>query len=278
MLFGEQLLVMVGGSPEESHHIPMGRLDMVKPNGSAIVSLDKRTGKDLYRVGNDLASYSSPRACRVGGRDLGLAFVRGGLLGWNLADGQQQFFFPWRAAMLESVNAAQPVVSGNQVFISETYEIGSVLLDISADQPKVVWQDGARRSEQSFRAHWSTPVLIDGHLYGCSGRNQPDADFRCVRWSDGGVLWSVRRHERASVLAVDGFLIVLYENGVLELVRPSTQGYQAVRSVDLNAIGAAGEGAPLLDEPCWAAPVLSHGLLFIRGNSRLLCFDLIPAP
>ncbi|MGN6545880.1 MAG: outer membrane protein assembly factor BamB family protein, partial [Aureliella sp.] len=43
---GDQLLVMVGGSPPESQYVPTGRLDLVKPNGSAIVSLDKRTGKE----------------------------------------------------------------------------------------------------------------------------------------------------------------------------------------------------------------------------------------
>lgn len=276
-VYGEQLLVMVGGSPEQVQNSPTGRLDMVVPNGSAILSLDKRTGKLVYRVGDELASYSSPKTGRIGDRDLGLAFARGGLLCWNLADGKQEFYFPWRAKSLESVNASQPIIDKSKVFVSETYEIGSTMLEVSGKDTKIVWQDGQRRSEQAFRAHWSTPVLVDGHLYGCSGRNQPDCDFRCIRWSDGKVLWSVRRHQRASVLSADGYLIVLYENGELELVRPSLEKYDVVRKVDLSTI-AAKDGGPLLDEPCWAAPVLSHGLLYVRGNSRLLCFDLIPAP
>lgn len=280
-IWNDQLLVMVGGSPAESQHVPTGRLDLVKPNGSAIVSFDKRTGKERYRVGDELASYSSPIVRRIGDRDLGLAFVRGGLLAWSVRDGKQEWMFPWRASSLESVNAAQPVVDGEKVFISETYEIGSTLLEVRDDDVQVVWQDGDRRREQAFRAHWATPVLIDGHLYGCSGRNQPDSDFRCVRLSDGQVLWSKRKHERASVLAASGYVIVLYENGELDLIRPSTEKYDLVRSVDLSTMSDpddASSGLPLLDEPCWAPPVLSHGLLYLRGNSRLLCFDLIPAP
>lgn len=276
-IHGDHLLVMVGGSPERAQNAPPGRLDMVVPSGSAILSLEKRTGKLVYRVGDELASYSSPKVVRIGDRDLGLAFARGGLLGWNLADGKQEFYFPWRAKSLESVNAAQPVVDKSNIFISETYEIGSTMLELDGKDTKITWQDGQRRSEQAFRAHWSTPVLVNGHLYGCSGRNQPDCDFRCVRWSDGQVLWNVRRHQRASVLLVDGYLIVLYENGELELVRPSVEKYDLVRRVDLSTI-SSDAGGPLLDEPCWAAPVLSHGLLFVRGNSRLLCFDLIPPP
>lgn len=276
-VWNDLVIVMVGGSPEESKNLPQGRLDMVQPAGSAIVALEKSTGKLKYKVGNDLASYSTPVVRRIGERDLGLVLARSGLLAWDVQSGQEVFAHPWRATMLESVNAAQPVVAGNQIFVSETYEIGSVLLELEGDQPKVVWKDGDRRSTQSFRAHWSTPVLIDGYLYGCSGRNQPDADFRCIRLSDAKVMWTERRHERASVLSVDGFIIVLYENGQLEMIKPNTEKYEKVAGVHLGEIEGK-DLLPLLDEPCWAAPVLSHGLLFVRGNSHLLCFDLIPTP
>lgn len=276
-IWKDSLIVMVGGSPEESQRVPSGRLDMVQPAGSAILSLDKTSGKLNYKVGNDLASYSSPTVKRVGDRELGLAFVRSGLLGWDVASGKELFTYPWRAETLESVNAAQPLVFGQQIFLSETYAIGSVLLELEGDAPKVVWQDGDTRRTQSFRAHWSTPILVDGYLYGCSGRNQPDADFRCVRLSDAKVMWTERRHERASVLSVDGYLVVLYEDGALELIKPNTEKYDKVAAAHMGEIQGE-NGLPLLDPPCWAAPVLSHGLLYVRGNSSLLCFDLIPTP
>jgi hypothetical protein len=28
--------------------------------------------------------------------------------------------------------------------------------------------------------------------------------------------------------------------------------------------------------PCWAAPIVSHGLMYVRGDERLLCLELIP--
>ena len=34
--------------------------------------------------------------------------------------------------------------------------------------------------------------------------------------------------------------------------------------------------APLLRYPAWAAPVLSHGLLYVRGRDKLVCLELIP--
>ncbi|HBE68291.1 MAG TPA: hypothetical protein DDW52_09110, partial [Planctomycetaceae bacterium] len=154
------LIVMVGGSPEESQRYSTGTLDRVEPNGTAIVAFDKLTGKEVYRVGNDLASYSSPCIHQIHGRAVGFAFLRRGLLAFDAATGDALFTFPWRASFRESVNAAVPVVRDNQVLLSEAYEIGSVLLEIDQDfVPKVVWKDtGRRRDENNFRAHWSTPV------------------------------------------------------------------------------------------------------------------------
>ena len=31
-----------------------------------------------------------------------------------------------------------------------------------------------------------------------------------------------------------------------------------------------------LEAPCWAPPVLSHGLLYVRGKGKLLCLELLP--
>ena len=58
--------------------------------------------------------------------------------------------FPWRARKLESVNAATPVVLGNEVFISETYELGSALVQFSGDSFKEVWSDRGRRRDRAM--------------------------------------------------------------------------------------------------------------------------------
>ncbi|GAB5406184.1 MAG: PQQ-binding-like beta-propeller repeat protein [Aureliella sp.] len=277
LVYEDKLLVMVGGSPEESQQYSGSLLDRVKPNGTAVVAFDKLSGKELYRVGDQLASYSSICVHRIAGRDLGLAFARGGLLAWDARSGEQAFHFPWRADMLESVNAAMPVVDSDRVLVSEAYEIGSVLLDCSAAEPTVVWKDQKpRRSDNSFRAHWSTPVLVDGYLYGGNGRNQPDCDFRCVNFSTGEVMWKGWRHERASVLLIDGYLIALGELGTLKLLKPTPEKMEELRTVNLQDF-AAEDNKPLVRSPCWAAPVVAGGKLYIRGREHLLCMQLTSA-
>lgn len=274
--FEDKLVVMVGGSPAESHKLSGNALPQVKPNGSALVAFDKKTGKEIYRLGDELASYAGLAIREIEGKPTGLAFLRGGLVAWDPSSGNELFGYPWRAPMLESVNAALPITVGNRIMLSEAYEVGSTSLDIVDGKPVVAWQDSGPRSACKFRAHWSTPVVVDGYIYGCSGRNQPDSDFRCVRFSDGEVQWTDRRHERSSVLAVDGYLIVLGEYGRLELIRPTPEKLDVIAECELNELTVKGDGKPLVDYPCWAAPVLSNGMLYIRGNERLVCFELIP--
>ncbi len=285
-VYGDLLLVMVGGSPIESRSLPQSQLERVKPDGNAIVAFNKFTGEVVYEVGDDLASYSSPTvrtlAYRGQSREVGMAFVRNGLLLWEPDTGKQLGWFDWRADMLESVNAALPVTDGSRVLVSEAYDVGSVLLDFGGSTPTAIWKDAkARIRDTSFRAHWSTPVLIDGYLYGCSGRNQPDCDFRCIDFNTGEVMWTFWRHERPSVLLVDGYLIALGELGTLKLLKPTPEKVVELKSVDLNELdvrlpgqtGPVRFGAP----PCWAAPVVAGGKMWIRSNDRLTCFELIPS-
>lgn len=277
-VYKDLLLVMIGGSPRSSQLLnAREELDLVKPNGSAVVAFNKLTGKEVYRVGNDLSSYASMTVREINGKATGLAFLRSGLMAWEPESGQEIFKFPWRASLRDSVNAALPITRGNQILISEAYEIGSALLSVTGGKTKTIWQDsGTSLRKHAFRAHWSTPVWVGDYLYGCSGRNQPDADFRCIRMSDGKVQWAERRHERSSVLLVDGYLIVLGEYGRLELVKLNPEKLDVVANVNLNQLDDPSDNRALLEYPCWAAPVLSHGLLYLRGNDRLICLDLIP--
>src|SRR4051812_20671380 len=47
---GDLLIVMVGGSPPESHKLAPGQLDRVDASGSGIVALDKLTGDVKYKI------------------------------------------------------------------------------------------------------------------------------------------------------------------------------------------------------------------------------------
>jgi outer membrane protein assembly factor BamB len=274
---GDLLLVQVGGSPK-GDDVPFGEL---KGNGSGLVAFDKYTGKVHYRVTDELASYAGPVAATVGGRRWCFLFARGGLVGLEPESGKVDFRFPWRARILESVNASNPVVVGDTVFISETYGPGSALLKVKPGACEPVWTDADKGRNKSMQCHWMTPIHVGGYLYGCSGRHTNNAELRCIELATGKVKWSEPGLTRTSLLLADGHFICLGEDGVLRLLKVNPEKYDEVARLVLRPRGADGkpdgQAAPLLQYPCWAAPALSHGLLYVRGRDRLVCLDLIPA-
>ena len=73
---------------------------------------------------------------------------------------------------------------------------------------------------------------------------------------------------------VDQHLIVLDESGEMQLLRVDPQQLSLVTSINLHE---PKDNRPALGTPYWAAPVLGHGLLYVRGSERVLCLELIPA-
>ena len=297
LLEGDRLIVMVGGQPN-----------------ATVVALDPGTGKTLWEsvgqatwegvpalgwagtppyqwTGDEkLASYSSPVAATLHGHRQVLCLTRQGLVSLNPTNGEVHFRRWFQSPVNESVNAICPVVADDLAFISAAYyRIGSVLLRVNPDGRSFteVWRSPPRGPEGGsatagrpespvLEAHWSTPVLHNGFLYAFSGRNEPDATFRCVEFKTGRLMWSHderwRPHSQAqppvygrgSLILADGKLIVLGEGGKLGLFAPNPNAPEELGSWQV----------PALHYPCWAGPVLAHQKLYLRSENRLVCCDL----
>jgi outer membrane protein assembly factor BamB len=271
LVYHDLLLVCVGGSPPGGPTDVYAASGHVESNGSALVAFDKATGKVRWKAGNDLASYSSPVLANIGGRDIVFMFARDVLMAVDPAKGEVLAQFPWRARKLESVNASTPVVVGDEIFISETYELGSAVVKFTGSAFEEVWSDRNRRRNQAMALHWNTPIEHDGYLYGSSGYHAPEAELRCVEWKTGKVMWSEPNMGRSSLLLVDGILVCLSEDGTLRVLRPNPQKYEELAKWEMTAA----DGSQLLPYPAWAAPALSHGLLYVEGANRLVCLKLL---
>jgi len=261
---GDLLIVAIGGSAKGPRPVD---LRAARGDGTGIVAFDKRTGKEKYRVSDELASYSSPIVTTIDGRRLGLYFARGGLIGFDPKTGKEDFRFPWRAKIEESVNASNPVVVGDQVLVSECYGPGTALVKVRAGKAEAVWTDGDKdRDDKSLKCHWNTPIHVDGYVYGSSGRHENEAQLRCVELATGKVMWQESNLSRASLTLIDGHFLCMTERGELLLLK-----------VNPNKFERVAKWVTELDYPAWAAPVVSQGLMYIRGKDRLICAELIPA-
>jgi hypothetical protein len=274
---------MVGGSPKSlsGGRVPtVNDLPRATPDGTAMVAFHKATGQEVYRVGNYLAGYSAPIIAHLNGRDRCVALVREGLLVFDAATGSDETFFPFRASIFESVNAASPVILDNdRIFISEAYEIGSAVVELRDGKLAPIWKDQGGRGSQAMRTHWATPLRDGNFLFASSGRNPPDTDLRCIECNGDGpprVVWTQRNRDRGTALAVDGHWLWLGEMGKLQLFSIGASDYQPIAEMDLGSLSDPKDRKPYINPPSWAPPVLSHGLLYVRGEDRVICLELIP--
>jgi outer membrane protein assembly factor BamB len=271
LVWHDLLLVNVGGSPPGGAKDVFAANGDVQSDGSCVVAFDKNSGAVRWKTGDDLASYSSPVLATINGRDVIFMFARSGLLAIDPAKGETAAKFPWRARRLESVNASTPIVIGNEIFISETYEIGSALVRFDGTAFEEIWTDRNRRRSQAMALHWNTPIEHQGYLYGSSGYHTEEAELRCVDWKTGKVMWNEPNMGRSSLTLVDSTLVCLSEDGTLRLIKATPDRYTEVAKWELTAE----DKTPLLPSPAWSAPALSHGLLYLQGTNRLVCLKLL---
>lgn len=273
LLVEDQVLVQVGGSPAGSSDKDFMNL---RSSGSCIVAFDKFSGKVLYQGGQELASYASPQVVSLHSRQMGLVFARGGIVCFDPASGSQLFRHPFRARSYNSVNASNLIMHEEKLFVTEAYEVGCGLYEWKTDGLNKIWSANPRQRDKGVCCHWSTPVLVNGNIYGCTSRHRNDAEVRCVDWATGNVMWTARptlKEElagRGSFIAAKGTLLYFVEEGWLFLIKAQASGYEQLAAWDATAV------VPKLKHPCWTGPVLARGMLYLRGKGCLVCVEMTP--
>jgi outer membrane protein assembly factor BamB len=280
ILEGGLLIALVGGQPD-----------------SGVVAFDAETGETVWEsVGREtwdgtetgwpqqpvyrwsgedqVVSYSSPIAATIHGQRHILCLMRQGLVSLDPKDGSVRFKYWFMSRTYEAVNAARPLVIGDRIFLSAAYNVGAALLEVAPDGQSVreVW-----RNPRNMQAHWSTPIHVDGYIYGFSGRNESDGAFRCIDLRTGQIAWETNGFEgdlsdleqeartgrirsrrsgktvpwpfygRGSEILADGKFIVLGERGTLALVRVSPERFEEISRASYEQISY----------PAWTAPVTS---------------------
>ncbi len=143
---------------------------------------------------------------------------------------------------------------------------------VPAFQSHAFGRQGFQPQEMYFtrqmKNHHGGLILLDGYLYGAD-----EGTLTCLDYKTGKVMWTQPNLTRSSLLMVDGHFVCLAEEGMLYLLKVNPKRFEVVSRVELRDPGT---DRPLLEFPCWAAPVLAHGLLYVRSEGRLVCLELIP--
>ena len=106
-------------------------------------------------------------------------------IGVDLKTGKSLWEFPF-GKRGTTVNAASPVVTADgNLFLTSSYEIGSLLVRPTQNSVQTV-NAGTEISSQ-----YSTPVVLAGRIFGSDGREDfNDGAYKCLQASDGKLLWA----------------------------------------------------------------------------------------
>jgi outer membrane protein assembly factor BamB len=224
--------------------------------GRAVVALDKKTGKIRWSALNGEPGYVTPLAVTIDGVRQ-YVFVRTGEgdIVSVLPDGKVHWQYSWQGGAIASPLFLPP----NRIFASATDDVGAVLLEIGKADGKGGNQATVREvwKNRLMRNHFSSSVLYEGHIYGFD-----NASLKCLVAETGEQKWVQRGYGKGSLIAADGLLYILSDQGQLILAEATPAGFHEKGKVQA------------LQGKTWTAPVLSHGRLYLRNDTEMIALDV----
>ena len=157
-----------------------------------------------------------------------------------------------------TVNAANPLVLGDHLFVSASYGVGAAWAKIGPDKATVEWDSGDVMSSQ-----YTTCVEKDGLFYGIDGRQDlGDARLRCFDPRTGKLRWTKNEFGTGNLILAGDKLLVTKTDGELVLVEPVAKEYRELARTRL------------FDTTVQALPALADGRLFVRDTKQLKCLEV----
>ena len=240
---GERLIVQVGSDPA----------------GGRVLALDPATGAEIWSWNGVGPGYASPILIEVDGHRQLVTLTESSVVGLDAANGGLLWSVPFTDDWHE--NIMTPVWTGAHVVISGPRQ-GTHAFAVSRQRDG--WQATPAWTNPGVTMYMSSPVLVDGILYGHSSTRAGqfvalDAATGAVRWSSEG-----REGEHASVLLAGDHLLLLTGDAELLVAQSSPAGFAIAHHYEVA------------DGATWTVPVpLSDGLLVrdTTGVARLVPAD-----
>ena len=132
----------------------------------------------------------------------------------------------------------------------------------SGQKAEEVWRN------KDVRTNITTPVLVDGFLYGLGTSRGKNSVFVCLDFKSGEIKWSESGYtDYASVIGFGDQLLVHGSRGALTLLKATPDKY--------TELGRVEEASKI----SWNFPVYSNGVLYIKdglkdGGNKLTALKL----
>jgi outer membrane protein assembly factor BamB len=264
--------MMSGWNYSESPLVDGDKL-VCTPGGkkAGMIALNKETGAPIWKCEfpkDAGAGYASIVVAEAGGMRQYVTIVgqQLGLIGVDAATGK--FLWHYQRVANGTANIPTPLVKGDLVFASTSYDRGAVLLQLASngrggiDAKEKYWL-----GHETLQNHHGGMVLVGDYVYG--GHDHGQGHPFCLNLKTGEFTWGpIHKHAgggSAAVLYADGRLYFRYQDNTMALIEATPKGYQVDGTFRLPKDTSS---------PGWQHPVIHNGKLYIRGNDQLYCYDI----
>lgn len=241
--------------------------------GSLLVALDKMTGDqewvteadvDLGARGKDEAGYSSTLIGNGLGVKQYVKLIGRGVIGVDAESGK--LLWHYNGIANDVANIPDPIIDGDHIFTSTGYQTGAALLQLKRDGDGMKAEEVYFIAPNIFQNHHGGMVKVGDVIY--AGTKHGQGFPTCIDMKSGKILWGgdIRGVGKgsAALMYVDGHLIFRYESGELALVEATPEEYRLKGSLKPE----------YQEDKSWAHPVVLDGLLYLREQDKLMCYDL----
>jgi len=233
---------------------------------AAIVALNKKTGELVWKSAipeSKGAGYASLVISEGAGVRQYVTLLGRGLVSVDAKDGK--LLWTYDKIANATANIPTPIVKDDFVFASTGYQAGAALVKIEKVGENIEAKEVYFLGPKVLQNHHGGMVLVGDYLYGGAGHNEGNPI--CVDFKTGKVAWRERRGPgtgSAAVTYADGNIYFRYENGIVALIKATPDGYHVQGTFEI----------PDVMDPSWPHPVIADGLLLLREQDNLYCYDL----
>jgi outer membrane protein assembly factor BamB len=227
-----------------------------KPKDSFMVALDKKTGKEVWRVTRPVqGSWATPVIVKTSTRAEMLVSGNEFLISYDPATGKEF----WRATGLKSHAIATPVVLGDLAVFSSGYP-AKVITAVKLGGSGVI--DGTDKIAWKYNkgtAYVPSPILYGDHVYLMS-----DAGIlTCLNAKTGEIIYEggrvpvATKFYGASPVAFEDKILLTSDDGDTFVIKAGPKH----EVLGTNSLG----------EPVRTSIAIADGKLFVRGEKNLYC-------
>jgi len=226
-------------------------------DGRAVLKVRQADGTIVWQRHSLRSAHSAPLLIDVDGAPQVAILLADEVVGIDPESGDLLWRHPHRTD--NGLAISTPVwAPGNVLFFSTAYEGGARALKLSRAAGKTTVQELWHNPR--IQVHFGSVIRQGGFAYLSSG--QSVGILTAVELQTGRVAWQVRDFVKAQLLAADGKLVILDEDGNLGLGVASPERFQAVAKW------------PLLSSVSWTPPTLVGSRLYVRDRRVIMALDL----